>query len=667
MSPTLSQRFFQLAAALGLAVIAWIGWGFVGHSALALVVTALIAATFVLGALELQRFRAQTAGLEAALAQLEPAPASQGELDEWLSHLPAALREPVRQRVETGRGVLPGPALTPYLVGLLVMLGMLGTFLGMVLTFQGTVFALEGSGDLGAMRAALAAPIRGLGLSFGTSVAGVAASALLGLMAAQSRRERAECARRLDAGIASYLRGFSLAHRREAAQQAAQQASLDATLGALGQLQAQGEALPTVAEKLAALMDRLERRGEQLDAQLLERQAQFQREAAAAYADLSRRVGLAMEENLSAGLDRALANFHDRFGERSAALLEQVQGHLAQGESRQVEADRQRAAAFGEALQATSAVVTQMREEMVATGDRVRQDMARADEQARAQRAQAETREQQLLEERAALLQRLDGMSTALGEQAQAQRQAIEGLAASSAEALAQAAGRFQETLAQSGQAHATALAQTSTAFTEAAAHGSQRLEETLAQAGTRFDEALAASGTRFSDVLAESSSRFTNAVADSSGRFDDALVQGSERARELLAQSAERASALLAQSAERFGALLAAQSELASQQAALATDSGALLAAQGEAFGQSVQGFQASTEKLLGTLQRIEAALASAGERHDEQLAYYVAQAREVVDLSIAAQQGVIDNLRQLQGRARAQARAEALEGDAA
>ena len=45
MSPTLSQRFFQLAAALGLAVIAWIGWGFVGHSALALFVTALIAAT----------------------------------------------------------------------------------------------------------------------------------------------------------------------------------------------------------------------------------------------------------------------------------------------------------------------------------------------------------------------------------------------------------------------------------------------------------------------------------------------------------------------------------------------------------------------------------------------------------------------------------------------
>ncbi len=464
MSPTLSQRFFHLAGALGLATIAWIGWGFIGHSWLALAVTALIAATFVLGALELQRFRTQTAGLDAALGQLDASPA---QLGDWLEQLPTPLREPVRQRVEAGRGVLPGPALTPYLVGLLVMLGMLGTFLGMVVTFQGTVFALEGSADLGSMRAALAAPIRGLGLSFGTSVAGVAASALLGLMAAQSRRERAECARRLDVGIARHLRGFSLAHRREAAAQAAEQAALDATLAALGQLQVQGEALPTVAEKLAALMDRLERRGEQLDAQLLERQAQFQREAAAAYADLSRRVGLALEENLRASLDRVEA-------------------------------------------------------------------------QAQALRAQSDTREQAVLQERAALLQRLDGLADSIGQQASAQRAAIDSLAANTAEALAQTGA-----------------------------------------------------------ALSETTTRLTT---------------------------------------------------------------------HGEAFGGSVDQFQTSTAQLLENLRRIEAALASARERQDEQLAYYVAQAREVIDLSIASQQGVIENLRQLQGRARTQARAEALaQGDGA
>ena len=120
-------------------------------------------------------------------------------LADWLERVPAALRHAVRLRVEGERGALPGPALTPYLVGLLVMLGMLGTFLGMVVTFKGAVFALQGSTDVQAIRAALAEPIKGLSLSFGTSVAGVAASALLGLMSAIARRERLEVARLLDA------------------------------------------------------------------------------------------------------------------------------------------------------------------------------------------------------------------------------------------------------------------------------------------------------------------------------------------------------------------------------------------------------------------------------------------------------------------------------------
>ena len=39
---------------------------------------------------------------------------------------------------------------------------------------------------------------------------------------------------------------------------------------------------------------------------------------------------------------------------------------------------------------------------------------------------------------------------------------------------------------------------------------------------------------------------------------------------------------------------------------------------------------------------------------RSDEQLAYYVAQAREVIDLSIASQQGLVEHLRELQGKQR-------------
>ena len=197
--------------ATGLAAAGWVGWGFIGHSPLALAMTVMIAATYLLGAWELMRYRAATVSLTRALDTHQEPPA----LEAWLESLDPALRHPVRQRIEGERVALPGPALTPYLVGLLVMLGMLGTFVGMVVTFHGAVFALEASGNLESIRNALAAPIKGLGLSFGTSVAGVATSAALGLLSALSRRERLQAVRQLDARIPTLFRAFSSAQRRE--------------------------------------------------------------------------------------------------------------------------------------------------------------------------------------------------------------------------------------------------------------------------------------------------------------------------------------------------------------------------------------------------------------------------------------------------------------------
>ena len=81
-----------------------------------------------------------------------------GHLGEWLQQVPAALQNAVRLRIEGERVALPGPGITPYLVGLLVLLGMLGTFLGMVVTLKGAVMALESTTDLATIRAALAAP-----------------------------------------------------------------------------------------------------------------------------------------------------------------------------------------------------------------------------------------------------------------------------------------------------------------------------------------------------------------------------------------------------------------------------------------------------------------------------------------------------------------------------
>ena len=291
--------------AVGLAVVGWVGWGFVGSSPLALAMTVVIAAVYVVGAYELMQFRAATSSLSIALAGLGQQPLV--DLGGWLERLHSSLRNPVRQRIDGERVPLPGPALAPYLVGLLVMLGMLGTFLGMVVTFNGAVFALEASSSLESIRAALAAPIKGLGLSFGTSVAGVAASAMLGLMSALCRRERLAALRMLDARIASELRPFSAAHRRQ---------------GMFEALQAQAQAMPLIAERLQGLMEGLERRHEQLNGQLQDQQQVFHREAAAAYTQLATTVGASLHDSLGASARMA--------GETIRPVVEQAMATLAQ-------------------------------------------------------------------------------------------------------------------------------------------------------------------------------------------------------------------------------------------------------------------------------------------------------------------------------------------------
>lgn len=290
--------------ALGLAAVGWVVWGFVGSSPLALAMTLLIGAVYVLGALELLQFRKGTVALAGALADGAPQPLA--DLGPWLERLPAPLRHPVRQRIEGERAVLPGPALTPYLVGLLVMLGMLGTFLGMVVTFKGAVFALETSSNLEAIRAALAEPIKGLGLSFGTSVAGVAASAMLGLLSAMARRERLAAVRLLDARIPAMFRPFSAAHRRDETFQA---------------LQAQAQALPLIADRLQSLVEGLERRHDTLAEQLLVQQKGFHSEASSAYSQLACAVGTSLHDSLGASARVA--------GETLRPVVEQAMAELA--------------------------------------------------------------------------------------------------------------------------------------------------------------------------------------------------------------------------------------------------------------------------------------------------------------------------------------------------
>ncbi len=631
---SVNRLFFVSAFVLGLLSVVWIGAGFVGSSGLALAMTALIGGVYLMGAQEIRRYRQASAALSQALAQV---PQPLAALEDWLASVPPPLRDAVRQRIESERGALPGLALTPYLIGLLVMLGMLGTFLGMVLTFKGVVFTLEGSADLQAIRSALAAPIKGLGLAFGTSVVGVATSAMLGLMSAIARRERAEAARQLDARVATVFRPFSLAHQR--------QATVDA-------LQQQASALPAVADRLQALMERIEQRSQQLDEQLLARQAQFLSASGDAYGGLARSVEQSLRHSLDAsaraageglqaavdkamnaltqeatrqhervdalvrtqlqGLDQALVAFTTTFEQRSGALLAQVQDTLGRSQAEHSAAERERQAAWAAALQDTAAALqdewrrlgaqTLAQQQAVAqtlqdTATRWREELAglRGEEAARGEAA----------------VQRLGELQASLNQQLSTQL-------ASLALALEAPMARLIETAAEAPRAAAEVIA---------------RLRQDMSQLTERDNSALQERATLMQHI--------------------DALLQSVQQAtteqRAAIESLVGSAGAVLDRVGRQFADTVGAQAVRADEVAAQVGASAIELASLGEAFNHGVALFSRSQEALIDSLQRVEGAVTQSVARSDEQLAYYVAQAREVIDLSISSQQGIVEDLRRL------------------
>ncbi len=647
---TVNRLFFVGAFALGLIAVVWVGWGFVGTSAIALTMTLAIGAVYLLGAQEIRRFRAATAALLQALAEV-PQPLAQ--LSDWLGRVPPALQGPVRARIEGERSALPGLALTPYLIGLLVMLGMLGTFLGLVVTFRGAVFTLEGTADLQAIRSALAEPIKGLGLAFGTSVVGVATSAMLGLMSAISRRERLQVVRELDAQVATVFRPFSLAHQRNETFKALQQ---------------QVGALPAVVHQLQALMEQMEKRGQQLDEQLLVRQDRFHREANAAYEALGQSVARSLNESLSAsarlasetlqpvveGAMTAIAaestRLHERVGQAVQTQFGELANRLGATASSALEgwtsallqhasASEQQVAGLERSLAAFNSSFEQRSAALISSV----QDSA-----ARAQAEQTAAEQQR----QAAWTQSLQGMATTLqtewqqlGAQTLAQQQAV-------GQTLEQTATRWRDELA--------SLRSEDAARAEAAV---QRLLETAAEAPKAAAEVIAQLrrettqlGERDNLALQERATLMNNI-----GSLLQTVQRATGEQRAAIESLVTSAGAVLDQVGRQFAETVGAQAHRADDVAAQVSGSAIELAALGEAFGHGVQLFAATNDKLIGSLQRIEAAVGQSMQRSDEQLAYYVAQAREVIDLSISSQQGIVDDLRRLRSEQKATAESAA------
>ncbi len=725
----MNRNFGHVAFVVGLGVVAWVGAGYWGSNTLALTMTLLIGTCYLAGATEMHRFRQATDDLRAALLAL---PAALPSLDDWLATLPASLQNAVRLRVVGERAGLPGPSITPYLVGLLVLLGMLGTFLGMVVTLNGAVMALESTTDLSTIRAALSAPIKGLGLAFGTSIAGVAASAMLGLVSVLYRRERQLVAQLLDARIATSMRVFSRVHQREQT---------------LESLQQQARTMPAMVERMQEMMLQMQQHHENLGDRLLAGQDRFHQHAQGAYTELATSVdrslrdslvesarvaGSAIEpavqsamqgitretavfqeklagsvaqqldgladrfgdtvgtvagvwtdalarherssETLTQGLQQSLAGFNDSFGQHTASLLVALdQRHTASHDvlqSTMAQMAQQTAGLHEQLANTTRHQLDGVVERLDATTRTVADTWGEALAQ---QRRSSEDLSGNLQTAMAALVSGFTQQSTALLATLKQAHVALQAdLASGDQQRIAAWTGSL-ETMAQSlrsdaqraGEQALVQQAQICKTLEQTArdvqAQAQVLASETIGEmsklmaTASEAPRAAAQVVDALRDKLSDSMARDNNMLEERSRMMQtlhallEAVNQAATEHRSAIDKLVSSSTAMLQQAGAQFGEKMDQEAGRMNTVVTQVAGSAIDMAGMGEAFGVAVTQFGQASESLTDHLQRIEASLDKSTARSDEQLAYYVAQAREIVDLSISSQKQIVEDLQRL------------------
>jgi hypothetical protein len=670
----------------GLVVLAWVASGFTDGQPLALAVTGMITLVFLVGAGELWHWRRTTAALCARLATREPA----GDPDAWLQTLPASLRVAARARIDGDRMALPALQMTPYLIGLLVMLGMLGTFLGMVVTLKGATLALGSTTDLDLIRAALAEPIRGLGLSFGTSVAGVSTSALLGLAAMLARRERALGVAELEAFVARHFHEFSPASQRQ--KTLALLASQHAILEAQRQLiESQQKNLPEVAGRLLALAGSLESSGLRLSSSLEQSGAGMTAGLESAVTRMAAQLETSLA-GMSAAMTSAVAgmtatvesSFSGVSGAMESAVIRMSEGldtrisglatNLQEHNDSHLQAMSQGWARLETGMQ--SALQQSLAEAGRLAGESLRPVMADAtrslsDDVARLRTTVLESSEARLSALAGQLSAESGTMAKTWSDSARDSVLALEeglralmtSLAETHAAQIAAYTGRHErqlEDLAVRQQAQDTERAARELAFREelSARHAAREDEQTAARvalhaelvaAQSSFDTERAGLLQRLDDVatsLGTTLTQQTTAMGDALARSGTLLETGLGGMGERLEGLAALVESHVRDTRELLAGRIqedASRLETAAAQAASGATEVSVVAG---VFSEAVLRFGDAADRLLARLTCIEAALAQSATRSDEQLAYYVAQAREIIDLTLLSQKQLLERL---------------------
>jgi hypothetical protein len=745
---------FALAFLLGAGSALGMSYIFLGSDVLALSVTLIIAFVYGIGAIELVQFHKATQSLQRALGNIPIFSANEKldseSLSTWLDRLHASVKYAVHSRIEGESKGLPSPLLTPYLVGLLVMLGLLGTFIGMVDTLQGSVIALEGSTELSAIREGLAAPIKGLGAAFGTSVAGVATSAMLGLMSTLSRRERIFVTRELDSKINTVFRPFSLNYNRQETYKSLQQ---------------QAKALPELAAQIALMAKNLEGMGQRLGQELNTKQDNFHGSVEQAYKQLASSVnqGLnkvvkdsgqlvaqqmspvvdqiiselskslqqhvldtqtqlvsqsetylarisknledhtlsaneawqegvkgheAIQKTLSSNMHETLTGFSDDFQSMSQKFIEQfIQQAEIKDAQRQV-AEDEKLVLWTETLQASQTtnqgVLAEFSEQQSslwqsASSSFVDSSKQFSEELNLAVKAQQDSQKKvsELIESSVQALhtaaldnsQKISAYTVKLNEASelslQKREQAELNWQNQHAEAMNDIALQLKEQLSElrdQEQLRADKalqqLAQLETTVALQLADLGQALETPMkrlidtsseapkaaAEVIAKLKEEMTQNMARDNDLLEER----RRIMSDLDG-LSDSLAQSTVNQGKAMETLLSSSGTMLAEISQRFDSKVEGEINKLSGIALQFSASSVDIASMSEAFVGAIERFSGSNDKLVDNLNKIETALEASANRSDEQLAYYVAQAREIIDHSMMSQKGLIEEINQM------------------
>lgn len=561
------------------------------------------------------------------------------------------LRSLLSARLDRTALPVPGAVFAPFILSLLVMLGLLGTFLGLFETLRGAGLALDASADVEALRTGLRAPISGLMRSFGTSAAGVASSSMLGLAAVFVRRDSHRFGVALHEMASGRLARFAPASRQ---------------LLALETLAEQGQAWPRAAAAV-----------EQAVAELRTLQSSW-REAHAEAAEHTKRqledATRTIREAIESGVQQAAASsseairplLRDAIADSGTAVREHL-GQLREQLSRDIE-DRKLQQAKLQQLAEQQLQELASRLEEDARARRAHEEAVRAQTTEHVQRlAEQEAQRMQVLldgeSERARTLvaqwqELARGVQLAF-EQAGARdldrAAALSEVGARMQRDLADAASVLRERLQHSAQAEATQQARAEALFARLAEAAKVIAEAAQTQVGAlgqfveatdgRLHEAEQRSRERLGEVLAQWSA-LGQAQVERVAAFEQTLLQQH-------ASTAGELGRRLGQHAEALQDKISRSAELLEQASTLVHGGGAELAAVAESFANAVASQREGARQWLEALGDIERYALEAGEAAAaDALGQHLARTHEVFEKQLQFQQELITQLHGMRTR---------------